>query len=255
MPQVAVNTPDEVYFSSLLWDDLPFEGISLEGPIGGGSDFFIAKFNASGAIQWIREVPGAGSVSQGSQNFLEVDHQGNVSFVGEFKGNINWGVQTTVSSGVFYYDALFLKYDAEGNLLFVKTANSENHVRFDSIVTDSEGSSYLSGLGYNQVQMDELLIGNGVNAYFPFLTKISTQGLSVNHPEFQSITVYPNPTENYLFVDGVRENTQATLFNFLGQKVKDVIVIPSEPLNITDLPSGIYLLKTEKHTPVKFVKK
>lgn len=254
LPQVAVNTPDEVYFSSLLWDDLPFEGITLEGPMGGGTDFFIAKFNASGTLQWIKELQGAGSVFQGSQNFLEADSQGNVSFVGEFRGNINWGAQTTTSIGMSD-DAIFLKYDTQGNLLFVKTASSEHQDRFDSVVTDSEGNSYLSGLGYNQIQMDALLFGNGVDAYFPFLTKISTQGLSVNHPEFQSITVYPNPSDNYLFIDGVRENTQATLFNFLGQKVKDVIVIPSEPLNITDLPSGIYLLKTEKHTPIKFVKK
>lgn len=191
---------------------------------------------------------------QGSQNFLEADSQGNVSFVGKFRGNINWGAQTTISIGMSN-DAIFLKYDTQGNLLFVKTASSENQERFDSVVTDSEGNSYLSGLGYNQIQMDELLFGNGVDAYFPFLTKISTQALNVNQPELQSITVYPNPSENYLFIDGVRENTQATLFNLLGQKVKDVIVIPSEPLNITDLPSGIYLLKTEKHTPVKFLKK
>src|SRR5690606_18237836 len=48
--QVAANTPDEVYLSSQLWDDMPFEGITLEGPVGGGTDFFIAKFNASGTV-------------------------------------------------------------------------------------------------------------------------------------------------------------------------------------------------------------
>src|SRR5690606_3774816 len=197
--QVAANTPDEVYLSSQLWDDMPFEGITLEGPIAGGVDFFIAKFNASGTVQWIKELQGEGSVVQGSQNFLETDSQGNVSFVGEFRGNINWGVQTTTSIGTSY-DAIFLKYNAAGNLLFAKTANSEHQERFDSVVTDSEGNSYLSGLGYNQIQMDELLFGNGTDAYFPFLTKINTQGLSVNEPDFQSITVYPNPTENYLFI-------------------------------------------------------
>src|SRR5690606_2240755 len=151
-----VNTPDEVYFSSQLWDNLPFEGITLEGRMGGGTDFFIAKFNASGTIQWLKELQGAGRVFQGSQNLLEADSQGNVSFVGKFRGNINWGDQTTTSIGMSN-DAIFLKYDTQGNLLFVKTASSEHQDRFDSVVTDSEGNSYLSGLGYNQIQMDELL--------------------------------------------------------------------------------------------------
>ncbi|MFA7445339.1 MAG: T9SS type A sorting domain-containing protein [Flavobacteriaceae bacterium] len=252
-PQVAANSPDEVYLSSQLWDNLPFEGISLEGPIAGGEDFFIAKFNTLGTIQWIKELQGAGEVVQGSQNFLEADSQGNVSFVGKFRGNINWGAQVTASTGTSY-DAIFLKYNTAGELLFVKTVHSQYGERFDNVVTDTDGSSYVSGLGFNQIQMGELLFGSGNDAYFPFLTKISTQNLSTDQPEFQSIRIYPNPCENYFMIDGIEESTEVTLYNTFGQRVKKVIITPSQPVNTTDLPTGIYLLKTEKSL-MKIVKR
>jgi hypothetical protein len=254
LPKLSVHSPEHIYWSSFLWDDSPFDDLAIEGPLNGGTDVFIARLNADGDFLWIRELPGAGSLEQGGQNFLKADGEGNVCFAGNFRGNINWGNNTTVSEG-FSNDAIFLMYNPEGELLLATTATSSNDERFDSVVPDNNGNYYLSGMGYQHIQMGDLHHDAGATNYFPFLTKISTQGLSINQPELQSITVYPNPTENYLFVDGVTENTRATLFNLLGQKVKDVIIIPSEPLNITDLPSGIYLLKTEKHTPVKFVKK
>ncbi len=112
-----------------------------------------------------------------------------------------------------------------------------------------------TNLGYNQVQMDELLIGNGVNAYFPFLTKISTQGLNINQPGFQSVTVYPNPAEDVIILEGITEVTEGKIFNMMGQFVKSVRIVPFEVLEVSDLVSGMYWLKTEKYTPVKFIKK
>jgi len=56
-PIVKARTPNEVYFSSELFDSFPFDTIIPEGPIGGFSDFFLAKLNQTGNFIWVKEVP------------------------------------------------------------------------------------------------------------------------------------------------------------------------------------------------------
>lgn len=94
--------------STFFWDNQSFDDIVVEGPVIGQKDVFIAKLDSSGVFQWVRELPGLGSISHGNQDFLKTDNEGNVCFAGKFKGNINWGdLYNTVSTGITN-DAVFL---------------------------------------------------------------------------------------------------------------------------------------------------
>ena len=80
-PQVKAKSQNEVYFSSTLNGAYAFDTIIAEGPTG-GYDFFIAKLNATGNYQWVREIPGTGRAFVGKRNYLNLDTAGNIYFAG-----------------------------------------------------------------------------------------------------------------------------------------------------------------------------
>ena len=60
------------------------------------------------------------------------------------------------------------------------------------------------------------------------------------------ISVFPNPAQSHFTVTNT-ENANLTLYNILGQKVKQVVGEGENTVIYTeDLPQGIYLLKVEK---------
>ena len=66
--------------------------------------------------------------------------------------------------------------------------------------------------------------------------------LSTNKVSTTSINVYPNPTTGYLKINLVNTLKQVQVFTVLGKKV---IQSASTELNLSHLPTGIYLLKIE----------
>jgi hypothetical protein len=72
--------------------------------------------------------------------------------------------------------------------------------------------------------------------------------------------VYPNPTENYLYVDGLSSQAFGTITNYLGaqQSVRQEVKDGQLTIYTSELTTGIYLLKIqhEKQTHVfRFLKK
>lgn len=59
----------------------------------------------------------------------------------------------------------------------------------------------------------------------------------------ESLNVYPNPTQDYLYLESASEKIEEIqLFNLLGQDFTELITIEGNRLNISKLPEGFYLL-------------
>lgn len=83
---------------------------------------------------------------------------------------------------------------------------------------------------------------------YSLTTTCATLGLE-NSIQSQSITAYPNPVYESLFLmlDHL-SNEKATIFNAQGAVVlKDVKVNEQTPINVNTLPSGIYFIRTTHH--------
>lgn len=70
-----------------------------------------------------------------------------------------------------------------------------------------------------------------------------------------SISVYPNPVQDVLYVDGVEANTVINIFNingvlFLNTKAGE----PETKLNVGNLEKGVYILQAGNQA-IKFIKK
>lgn len=80
--------------------------------------------------------------------------------------------------------------------------------------------------------------------------------LSVSAVENSSISVFPNPTNDIIYLKGI-ENTSQTIsiYNQLGQIVFNGVLIESEGINVKNYASGTYFIQLlEDNLTIKFLK-
>ena len=65
--------------------------------------------------------------------------------------------------------------------------------------------------------------------------------LSINNNDFDQIFIYPNPTENMVFIEGLNENFEVYVHDIFGKLV--MTKINQKEIDITGLSSGNYIFK------------
>ncbi len=111
----------------------------------GNYDIFVAKYNNSGALLWVKSAGGTGTdASLG----IALDGGGNSYVTGYFNNMSTFGAgesnQTTLTSEGGY-DIFVAKYDNSGALLWAKSAGGINFDTGNSIAVDVSGNSYVTG--------------------------------------------------------------------------------------------------------------
>lgn len=121
---VVVDAAGDVYVGGYFNDQVALGTFSLM-PAGGGTYLFLAKLDAQGQPQWLRQLGGGrGLFSTG----MGLDAAGNAYFTGSFTTAITFGNQTlTLSNTVGVYEqALFLvKFNPQGTALWARAGGRE----------------------------------------------------------------------------------------------------------------------------------
>ena len=68
------------------------------------------------------------------------------------------------------------------------------------------------------------------------------------------LTVYPNPANESIRIDGLEKSCEVQIYNSLGVLVKVVMATPHQEIGIGDLASGIYQLRCDEKA-IRFIKK
>ncbi|WP_299708970.1 carbohydrate-binding protein [uncultured Tenacibaculum sp.] len=81
--------------------------------------------------------------------------------------------------------------------------------------------------------------------------------LSVDDIDALTVKVYPNPSNDIIKIEGLREDINFSLFDIKGRKLKTVVLTSnSNEIHIEELPQGIYFLKSkQKDVSYKIIKK
>lgn len=254
-PRVVAKSPDEVYFSSYLFTDNNFDDIPIEGPGNNFDDIFIARLNASGNFQWVREASGTGKVDLGLRNYLTLDAAGNIYVTGNTGGIVDWGNGITTDTGSFQNDALLLKYNPDGVLQFAKTAGGTSEDRLDGVCISAAGDIFVTGIGSGNAVFDDIEYPAAENTFYPFLAKISSGVLAIGKPLLKEIEVYPNPADDIIEVTGIDTVTKAIVVNALGQELQRIEISGLNSINISGLSSGIYFLNIDGFKIKTLIKK
>jgi hypothetical protein len=137
---VAVDTDRNCYVTGrFVSTNFLIEGITLTNfSPNGNSSFFVAKFSSSGNLLWAKG-PDRGYSQSGWK--IAVAGSSNCYVVGYFSGTNTIAGTNLISRGST--DVLFLKYDAEGNLLWAQQAGGSYADDGAAVAVDAQGHVYL----------------------------------------------------------------------------------------------------------------
>ncbi len=92
------------------------------------------------------------------------------------------------------------------------------------------------------------------NDHFNFDCADVVLAVDENNLYSSKLSIYPNPTQNFINVKGnVQLNQELQIFNLLGEKVYQAF-ISSQQIDVTKLGAGLYILKIGDNQPIKFLK-
>ncbi len=104
---------------------------------------FLAKYNASGAIQWARKLGGTGGESDGAG--VAADKDGNVFVTGYYYCYPAMTIGSFSLPNKGNIDAFIAKYNAAGTPIWAKSGGGNDHDIPNKIITDDAGNAYVTG--------------------------------------------------------------------------------------------------------------
>ena len=175
---VATDATGDVYLAgSFTSATLHCGTVTLTNDSSGSSDMYIAKYNASGTIQWAHN---AGGTKNEVANSVAVDAAGNVYVAGYFESDtITFGAFTLINDTTNFSNDIFLvKYDANGTIIWAKSAGGSKDDYANSVTADPFGNVYLAGwfLSSSIVFGTNTLTNISGNYDDLFLTKYDSSG-------------------------------------------------------------------------------
>jgi len=152
--RVAVDGAGGVYITGRTYG-------SLGGPSAGGRDVFLAKYDASGELQWMRQL---GTLTdEGLTPSIAVDGAGGVYIAGSTFGSLGG---PSAGSG----DAFLAKYDASGALRWTRQFGTPAWDTAVAIAADGAGEIYVAG------RTEGSLGGPNAGSWDAFLVKFDASG-------------------------------------------------------------------------------
>jgi len=138
---IAVDAQHNVYVTGYFESTNFYVGamtLTNRAP-SGNSSLFVAKFDSLAHLVWADSPRQSTYSSSGSR--VAVDGAGNVYVAGSFRGTNDFGGTNLIGQG--YSDALLLKYDSTGHVLWARRAGGEDMDGASGLALDADGNVYL----------------------------------------------------------------------------------------------------------------
>ena len=136
---VCDNNGHVIVFGTYSCPQLTFGSITINNE--GGDDLFLVKMDTAGNVLWAKSA-GGDYAEEGYT--VAVDDAGNVYVSGEFwSSSVTFGSYTITNSGSA--DIFLVKYDADGNVLWAKSASGVDEDKSYAVAVDLAGNVYITG--------------------------------------------------------------------------------------------------------------
>jgi hypothetical protein len=107
----------------------------------GSADMFLAKYDSSGSVMWVRD---AGGIGFDAATSVAADPSGNLYVTGLFYStNAIFGSISLTNAG--QQDVFVAKYDSAGNVLWARRAGGTSFDSAFAVATDGAGSVFIAG--------------------------------------------------------------------------------------------------------------
>ena len=136
----------------------------------GSSDVFLAKYNNSGNLIWVRQ---GGGNDYDYGNSVEPDRDDNIFITGRFNGSATFGSFTLTSSGSS--DIFIVKYNSSGNVLWARRAGGSGVDYGNGVSTDATNSVIITGYFSGSATFGSINL-NSSGSYDIFVAKYDASG-------------------------------------------------------------------------------
>jgi hypothetical protein len=131
---VSADVLGNVYISGVAWG-------SLGGAYAGNGDVFVSKYDAAGNLQWTKQL---GTSAYDANQGVSADGLGNVYISGFTNGSLD-------APNAGGPDAFVGKYDAAGNLQWIRQLGTSAIDSNNAISADGLGNAYVSGVTFGSL--------------------------------------------------------------------------------------------------------
>lgn len=204
---------------------------------------YVAKVASDGNLSWARHLSGTG-VSNGYA--VAVNSSDELLLSGYFNGTMTLGEINLTKENEGDTENYVTKLDGDGNFLWATHLGGINTVDRSAMSLDPDDNILISSAFEGIVDLDpgaETLTAETLGFRDNFLVKLRDNTLSVpEQPQKQSLSFYPNPVQNALYVSGLSAETKTyVLYDALGRQVNNGI-FNGAPIDMSGLQTGIYHL-------------
>ncbi|HEY0091803.1 MAG TPA: SBBP repeat-containing protein [Flavobacterium sp.] len=247
---IAADEEGNVYVTGEMRDAGSFDVLSYSG--AGIADIFVAKYDTSGTIQYLKQFGSGG----GDYGYDIATYGGNLFVTGLFWGTIGFGQTTVTSQGNndIYLAALNA---TTGDAITALRAGGLGSDFGQAVSASASGTHVTGDFEHNGSTFPPFTLNtNGVHDIFTAKLNFG----SLTNPDFtgSQFTISPNPAKLQLNINSYSIVDAVAIYNMLGQQVMAFDLAASNiSLDVSMLPSGIYMVETTSNGKTgtkKFVK-
>ena len=176
-----------------------------------GMDVFVTKYNSDGNVLWARQSTYGSSVNAYASK-VAVDLVGNVYIAGNYYGTRLLFGNDTIKN-IAWERPFFVKYDALGNIQWVKSTTKNDPCIISSVATDLTGNVIIAGEFNDTLILNEdTLINTGPSGNW-FVAKYNSLGNVMWMEHFDAVgeafSVVTDESSN-IYVAGLHEDSLIT---------------------------------------------
>lgn len=227
--------------------------------LGNFPDIFILKFDSLGNEIWSN---GFGSFGNDVGNCITIDSSGNFYVLGDYTSlALSFGAVTLINEDTTgnSHDVFLLKYDATGNLLWVKGVGGSYNDIGTTVSSDLYGNLFITGQFSTNITFDSATLTN-TGATDMFIAYLGATLVDINENSIVTqTTLNPNPFDylTAIYFGKYVDDGVLNVYDIRGQLIKSKINISGNSTSLyrESLPSGIYFIELLDDNQVIDVKK
>ena len=268
---IETDDSGNCYLSGNLFISTYFGNLLANGPQW-VYDFVVTKISPNGDYLWLNEIPPGnplGDAAIGNSNFFSCGSNGDAYLTGFFRGTINFGGGVTLTP-IHGYDVFVLSYNKDGVIQWAKAAGGDSYNLGCGVVTDYNGSCYVSGVVSQNAVFDTIsVMGGELNLFLAKLkygNVVSVDNSSVDGSsmanDFMLMQNYPNPFNpitkiKFTIPSVIASKTKQSqlvrlkVYDVLGNEIATLVNEEKQAGNYevrfdaSNLSSGVYLYRLQ----------
>lgn len=242
---------------------------SIEPPIGSilpdligdtsSQDIFVQKYSSVGNLLWMSGIVGTG---QESAYYMDIGPSGNIYISGSFNETVDFdmGPATLEFTPSHAIDAFLINIKNDGSVGWVQTVGGMPFFTKSTVASNSLGNIY-----FLTIFETEASFNPAISPSLPALENVDLVLVKYNSflnseeqiSNSQAISVYPNPTNQMVYVDlsGQTGMTTISIYDVVGNIIfSDITAAAIYCADLSEFVDGVYLINIQNGAISKILK-